>query len=94
MLGKFQCRCLTIWIIVGQVPTVLCGWGCFDMISVIYHFSSLSPSLWETVRCRLNLCLKEPLNPNKSTNRRLSYKIPKLKEASVTDTCRFQSYKC
>ena len=25
-----------------------CGWGLFGHISLIYHFSFLSPSLWET----------------------------------------------
>ena len=24
------------------------GWGCLDIFSLIYHFSFLSPSLWET----------------------------------------------
>ena len=25
-----------------------CGWGCLDIFSLIYLFSFLSPSLWET----------------------------------------------
>ena len=33
-----------------------------------YHFSLLSPSLWERVRYRLKYCLKGPLSPNQPTN--------------------------
>ena len=39
----------TIWIIVGQGPTVLAvgaGGGCLDIFSLVYHFSFLTPSLW------------------------------------------------
>ena len=41
----------TILIIVGQGPTALAvgsGGGCSDIFSLVYHFSLLSPSLWET----------------------------------------------
>ena len=40
----------TIWIIVGQGPSVLAvgaGGGSLDIFS-LYHFTFLSPSLWET----------------------------------------------
>ena len=40
----------TIWITVGQGPTALtigAGGGCLDIFTLIYPFSSLSPSLWE-----------------------------------------------
>ena len=37
-----------------------CGWGLFRHFTLVYHFSLLSPSLWETVRYRLNYCLKGP----------------------------------
>ena len=51
---NFQCwGVLLIWIIVGQGPTVLAvgaGGGCLDIFSLAYHFSFLSPSLWETAR--------------------------------------------
>ena len=60
----------TIWITVGQGPTALAvgaGGGCLDIFILIYPFSALSPSLWETARYRLKYCLKGPLNPN-STN--------------------------
>ena len=60
----------TIWITVGQGPTALAvgaGGGCLDIFTLIYPFSSLSPSLWETVRYRLQYCLKGPLN-RKTTN--------------------------
>ena len=69
---NFQCRgVLLIWIIVGQGPTVLAvgaGGGCFDIFSLAYHFSFLSPSLWETARYRLKYCLKGPLSPKQPTN--------------------------
>ena len=41
----------TIWIIVGQGPIALAvgaGAGCLDIFTLLYPFSSLSPSLWET----------------------------------------------
>ena len=45
-----------------------CGWGLFGHFSLIYLFSYLSPSLWETARYRLKYCLKGPLNPKQPTN--------------------------
>ena len=60
----------TIWITVGQGPTALAvgaGGGCLDIFTLIYPFSPLSPSLWETVRYRLKYCLKGPLNPKQPT---------------------------
>ena len=50
----------TIWITVGQGPTALAvgaGEGCLIFI-LIYPFSPLSPSLWETAQYRLKYCLK------------------------------------
>ena len=61
----------TIWIAVGQGPTALAvgaGGGCLDIFTLIYPFSPLSPSLWETARYRLKYCLKGPLNPIQPTN--------------------------
>ena len=61
----------TIWITVGQGPTALAvgaGGGCLDIFTLIYPFSPLSPSLWETARYRLEYCLKGPLNPKQPTN--------------------------
>ena len=61
----------TIWITVGQGPTALTvgtGGGCLDIFTLICHFSSLSPSLWETARYRLKYCLKRLLNPKQPTN--------------------------
>ena len=46
----------TIWMIVGQGPTVLAvgaGGGCLDIFILIYLYSPLSPSLWDTARYRL-----------------------------------------
>ena len=69
---NFQCRgVLLIWNIVGQGPIALvvgAGGGCLDIFSLIYHFSFLSPSLWETARYRLKYCLKGPLGPKQPTN--------------------------
>ena len=55
----------------GQGPTALAvgaGGGCLDIFTLIYPFSPLSPSLWETARYRLKYCLKGPLNPKQPTN--------------------------
>ena len=69
---NFQCRgVLLIWIIVGQGPIALAvgaGGGSLDIFSLIYHFSFLSPSLWETAQYRLKYCLKGPLSPKQPTN--------------------------
>ena len=61
----------TISITVGQGPTALAigaGGGCLDIFTLVYPFSPLSPSLWETARYRLKYCLKGPLNPKQPTN--------------------------
>ena len=66
----------TIWMIVGQGPTVLAvgaGGGCLDIFILIYLYSPLSPSLWETARYRLKYCLKGPLNPKQPTNQSKVY---------------------
>ena len=69
---NFQCQgVLLVWMIVGQGPIALAvgaGGGCLDIFSLIYLFSFLSPSLWETARYRLKYCLKGPLNPKQPTN--------------------------
>ena len=62
---------LTICMIVGQGPIVLAvgaGGGCLDIFTLLYLFSPLSPSFWETARYRLKYCLKGPLNPKQPTN--------------------------
>ena len=54
----------------GQGPTALAvgaGGGRLDIFTLIYPFSPLSPSLWETARYRLKYCLKGPLNPKQPT---------------------------
>ena len=64
----------TIRMIVGQWPTALtvgAGAGGLDIFTLIYPFSPLAPSLWETARYRLKYCLKGPLNPKQPTNQPL-----------------------
>ena len=77
VLENFQCRGdVLIWIRVGQRPTALAvgtGKGCLDIFSLVYHFSYLSPSLWETDRYRLKYSLKGPLNQKQPTNQILQY---------------------
>ena len=72
MLGKLPVPGRpTVLITVGQGPTALAvgaGGGCLAIFTLIYPFSSLSPSLWEAARYRLKYCLKRPLNPKQPTN--------------------------
>ena len=61
----------TLLMILGKGPTALvvgASGGCLDIFTLIYLFSSLSPSLWETARYRLKYCLKGRLNPKQPTN--------------------------
>ena len=61
----------TFSIIVGQGPIALAvgaGGGCLDIFTLLYPFSTLSPSLWETARYRPKYWLKGPLNPKQSIN--------------------------
>ena len=44
------------------------GGGCLKIFSLVYHFSFLSPSPWETARYRLKYCLKGPFHPKQPTN--------------------------
>ena len=69
----------TIWMRVWQGPTALAvgaGGGCLDNFSLVYHFSFLSPSLWETAQYSLKYCLKWPLRLKQPTNKpRVSRKL-------------------
>ena len=59
----------TFSILVRQGPFALAvgaGGGCLDIFTLLYPFSPLSPSLWETARYRLKYCLKGPLSPKQS----------------------------
>ena len=79
---NFQCRgVLLVWMIVGQGPMALAvgvGGGCLDIFPLIYLFSFLSPSLWETARYRLKYCLKGPLNPKQPTTNQTLYPVQYL----------------
>ena len=93
---NFQCLgVLLIWMKVGQGPSVLAvgaGEGCLEIYSLVYHFSFLSPSLWETARYRLKYCLKGPLNPKQPTNCALPqarfFSIP----CGIENSCQKTSY--
>ena len=82
---NFQCRgVLLVWLRVGQGPTVLAvgaDGGCLDIFTLIYPFSSLSPSLWETTRYRLKYCLKGSLSP-KTTNQQNRFSFRFFKKGS------------
>ena len=57
----------TIWMTVGQGPTAFAvgaGGGCLDIFTLLYLFSPISPSLWETARYRLKYCLISPISPS------------------------------
>ena len=61
----------TIRIIVRQGLNALAvgaGGGYLDIFTLVYLYSSLSPSLWETARYRLKYCFKGPLSPKQPTN--------------------------
>ena len=69
VLVNFQCKGHpTIWITGPIALAVGAGGGCLDIFTLIYPFSPLSPSLWETVRYRLKYYLKGLLNPKQPTN--------------------------
>ena len=60
-----------LWMTVGQGPIALevgAGKGCLDIFTLLFPFSPLSPSLWETARYRLKYCLRGSLNPIQPTN--------------------------
>ena len=64
----------TIFITEGQGPIALAvgaGGGGLDIFTLIYPFSSASPSLCKTARYRLKYCLKGPLNPKQPTNQQI-----------------------
>ena len=54
--------------ILGQGPTALVvGGDCLNIFSLIYHFSLLSPALWETAQYRPKYCLKGTFNQKQPT---------------------------
>ena len=76
----------TICMIVGQGPIALAagaGGGCLDILTLLYLFYSLSPSLWQTARYRLKYCLKGPLNPKQPTNHPIGFRIPRNQLSNI-----------
>ena len=84
---NFQCRgVLLVWIRVGQGPTALAvgaGGGCLDIFTLVYPFSALSPSLWETTRYRLKYCLKGSLSPKTTKS---TYQMCSSEEKTIWTT--------
>ena len=75
---NFQCRGVLQFGYSRARPTALAvgaGGGCLDIFTLIYPFSPLSPSLWETARYRLKYCLKGPLNPKQPTNQLMTLHV-------------------
>ena len=70
--SRVNFHCQGVLQIVGQGLIALAGgedWGCLEILTLLYPFSPLPPSLWETTRYRLKYCLKGPLNPKQPTKR-------------------------
>ena len=63
----------------GPIGVAICaGGGCLDISSLVYHFSLLSPSLWETVRYRLVYSLKGRSTQNNQPTK-ISFLCPQLR---------------
>ena len=64
MLGKLSVPGRPTVLDSGQAPAALIvgagGVGFVRTFSLVFLFSLFSPSLWETVRYRLNYCLNGP----------------------------------
>ena len=81
----------TIWISIGQGPTALAvgaGGSCFDIFTLIYPFSPLFPSLWETARYRLKYCLKGPFNQKQPTNQPRSFRGNAIEHLNIKEWTR------
>ena len=86
----------TIWITVGQGPTVLAvgaGGGCLDIFTLDYPFCPLSPSLWETAQYRLKYCLKGPLNPKILATEAISHIPPSKSEWKIAHPLKSETSK-
>ena len=84
----------TIVITVGQGPIALAvgaGGGGLDIFTLLYPFSPLSPSLWETARYRLKYCLKGPLNPKQPTNIFETASLNQTLDTTHFNRCLFQT---
>ena len=72
VLGKLQVPGRpSIWMTIRQGPIALAVGACkacLDIFTLLYLFSALSSSVWETAGYRPKYCLKRPLNPKQPTN--------------------------
>ena len=83
----------TAWILEGQGPIALAvgaGGRCLDIFTLLYLFSPLSPTLWETARYRLKYCLKGPFNPKQPTNQPTIHN-PKEEDRNVNDRTKLRN---
>ena len=60
------------------IGAVSAGGVCLDIFTLLYPFSPLSPSVWETARHRLKYCLKGSLNPKKNNQINFSPIMPRV----------------
>ena len=65
--SDFKVKCLSF----GLYTQVSDSGPLGPLVILLYPFSPLSPSLWETARYRLKYCLKGPLNPKQPTNQKI-----------------------
>ena len=62
-----------------------CGWGLFAYFSLVYYFSFLSPSLWETARYRLEIPSQRAVKPKTTTNQQ-AYKNMEMTRERISIT--------
>ena len=46
------------------------GWRCLNILSLVYHFSLLSPAVWEMVQYKLKYCFKQSFSLKRPTDQK------------------------